>query len=328
MDQIWIPHQSAPANALLKLVADQLDVPAGLLTLHGPEGAPPRILTSLNMPGSLAEATAASVDYDLWAAAGMNGRHNDHGLARMTFVHRAPGLRSIALTICPTEHPPRGSDDPAFQKSTGWIEPILGLIWQAEHEHALREGLMRAVDRFDFGIVLLDADGLPWFANAWAQRLLDSGEGIRRAGHAIAATDFEDSIRLQTAIRHDSGSCENFHVLMLRRGRTPPLIAVVASLGCRQSSGSFSATALYLIDPERDSRSMASALCRALGLTAMESTLAVHLVGGATVDDAASRMHIQKQTARAYLKQVFAKTGAHRQAELVRIILSGLVHIG
>ena len=85
--------------------------------------------------------------------------------------------------------------------------------------------------------------------------------------------------------------------------------------------------ALFILDPDRDLGAMVSALCRAHGLTVTESTLAMHLVGGATVDDAANRMHIQTQTARAYLKQIFAKTGTHRQAELVRAILSGLVNI-
>lgn len=342
MDQISTTRQSdTHAEALLNLVTNQLDTSMGMLTLHGPEGDPPRVLTSLNMSDGLACAMAASIDRDLATHRDGNGMewrgamgwpsataHDDDGHARITFLHRVAARGAIGLTVCRADGAENGWTEGVSLELKNWVEPILGLIWRAECEHALREGLVRAIDRFDFGIILLDADVSPWFANTPAQRLLDAGDGIRRAGHAIAATDFDDSIRLQTAVRHDSGSADGFHVLLLHRMRARPLIAVVASLGCQHDLWSKPATALYLLDPERDMGTMVSALCRAHGLTATESTLAVHLVGGATIENAASRMHIQTQTARAYLKQVFAKTGTHRQAELVRAILGGIVHIG
>lgn len=342
MDQISTTHRNdAQAEALLTLVASQLDSSMAMLTLHGPDGDPPRILTSLNMPSNLASAVAASVDHDLSVLPEANGSdwrgstewpppvpRNDGGVARVTFLCRVAPLRTIALTACRAGAAKHSRDEQVSLDLKSWVEPFLALLWRAEHEHAQRDGLARAIDRFDFGIVLLDADGLPWFVNARAQRLLDAGDGIRRAGHAIAATDFEDAVRLQTAIRHDPGAGDSFHVLLLHRTRTRPLIAVVASLGGEQDLWRKAAIALYIIDPDRDLGVMVSALCRAHGLTVTESALAMHLVGGATVDAAASRMRIQTQTARAYLKQVFAKTGTHRQAELVRAILSSLVHIG
>jgi DNA-binding CsgD family transcriptional regulator len=342
VDQILTTHQScSQADALLNLVTNQLDTSMGMLTLHGPEGDPPRILTSLNMPNGLASAMAESIDRDLarpgdtngtdgWGAMGWpsTASRGDDGHARITYLHRPTPHDTIGLTACRADHARYGWSERVFLDLKDWVEPILGLIWRAEYEHSLREGLARAIDRFDFGIVLLDADVSPWFVNAAAQRLLDAGDGIRRAGHAIAATDFEDTIRLQTAIRHESVAGDGFHVLLLHRTRAQPLIAVVAALDSERDLWSTPATALYLLDPDRDTRTMVSALCRAHGLTATESVLAVHLVGGATVEDAASRMHIQTQTARAYLKQVFAKTGTHRQAELVRAILAGIVQIG
>lgn len=341
MDRISTARQSdAHAETLLDLVTSQLDTSMGMLTLHGPEGDPPRILTSLNMSHSLASAMAASIDRDLAVPGDTDGTEwrgamgwpvtasDDHdGHARVTFLYRVAPRGAIGLTIC-RAHGVDNWYEEVPQQLRGWVEPVLGLIWRAECEHALSDGLARAIDRFDFGVVLLDPDVSPWFANARAQRLLDAGDGIRRAGHAIAATDFDDAIRLQTAIRHDSASADSFHVLLLHRTRARPLIAVVASLGCQRDVWSKPATALYLLDPDRDMGAMVTALCRAYGLTATESTLAVHLVGGATIENAASRMHIQTQTARAYLKQVFAKTGTHRQADLVRAILSGIVHIG
>lgn len=342
MDQISATLQSdVHAEALLGLVIEQLDTSMGMLTLHGPEGDPPRILSSLNMSERLVSTIATSIDRDLADPRDANGTewrgtmgwpvtaaHDDDGHARMTFLYRVAPRGAIGLTVCRVNGVESSWDGEVSRAGRGWIEPVLGFIWRAECEHALRDGLVRAIDRFDFGIVLLDPDVSPWFVNTRAQRLLDAGDGIRRVGHAIAATDFDDAIRLQTAVRHDSVSPDSFHVLLLHRMRARPLIAVVASLGCQKDWWSKPATALYLLDPDRDTGAMVTGLCRAYGLTATESALAVHLMGGATIENAAGRMHIQTQTARAYLKQVFAKTGTHRQAELVRALLGGIVHIG
>jgi DNA-binding CsgD family transcriptional regulator len=45
-----------------------------------------------------------------------------------------------------------------------------------------------------------------------------------------------------------------------------------------------------------------------------------HLAAGLSVGDAATRMRVKVDTARAYLKQVFAKTGTHRQASLLQLV--------
>lgn len=339
MEGILTTHRAvAQAEVLVSLVASQMDASMGILTVHGRAGDPPRILTSLNMSESLASTMALSIDDDLAAPLELDNierrdakwpwtaLHNGAGIAYVSFLSRVTPLHAIAMTACCAGQAMRWNQN-AYKQLKSWVEPFLALLWLSEHEHTQREGLARAIDRCDFGLVLLDADGVPWFTNARAQRLLDRGDGIRRAGQAISASDFDDAVRLQTAIRHDSGGAETSRVLLLRRAHNRPLIAVVASLGPQPDASGKLVMALYIVDPDRDSRAMVSALCRAHGLTATEALLAVHLVEGVTVEDAASRMHIQTQTARAYLKHIFAKTGTHRQAELVCAILSCIFYV-
>ena len=69
------------------------------------------------------------------------------------------------------------------------------------------------------------------------------------------------------------------------------------------------------------------AILRALfDLSPAESRLVAELAGGATLAAAASLCNIQPSTARAYLEQIFRKTGCHRQVELVAL-LAGLTHV-
>jgi DNA-binding CsgD family transcriptional regulator len=60
------------------------------------------------------------------------------------------------------------------------------------------------------------------------------------------------------------------------------------------------------------------------GLTPAEARLTLHLVAGETLRSAAAQFNISYQTARTHLKNIFNKTGACRQAELVTVILTAL----
>ena len=83
-----------------------------------------------------------------------------------------------------------------------------------------------------------------------------------------------------------------------------------------------SAAVVFLTDPDHAPETPAQLLRRVYGLTRKEAQLALALAGGANLADAAERLRIAKGTARRHLAAIFARTGIHRQAELVRLILS------
>ncbi|MFS2053586.1 LuxR C-terminal-related transcriptional regulator [Variovorax sp. CT11-76] len=66
----------------------------------------------------------------------------------------------------------------------------------------------------------------------------------------------------------------------------------------------------------------AARLVEAYGLTAREAELAVLLGKGEDLAGAAVQMALSAGTARQYLKQIFAKLGVQRQAELVRLLVA------
>jgi len=60
------------------------------------------------------------------------------------------------------------------------------------------------------------------------------------------------------------------------------------------------------------------------GLSANEAALAHALSMGESLAQAGARLHLTEETARNYSKRIYAKTGARGQADLVRIVLTGL----
>jgi DNA-binding CsgD family transcriptional regulator len=82
--------------------------------------------------------------------------------------------------------------------------------------------------------------------------------------------------------------------------------------------------ALMLVsDPQQERHSRAVALQRRFGLTSAESSFALEIIKGDGRAAAAARSNITVGTARTHLGHIFEKTGVRRQAELVRLLLSG-----
>ena len=71
----------------------------------------------------------------------------------------------------------------------------------------------------------------------------------------------------------------------------------------------------------------AARLRRIYGLTRMEAEVASRVVRGMDLSEIAETLGITIHTVRGHLKQLFAKTNTHRQAELVRLILAGPARI-
>jgi DNA-binding CsgD family transcriptional regulator len=107
-----------------------------------------------------------------------------------------------------------------------------------------------------------------------------------------------------------------------------PLTMTVTPLVASRRKGSVMpgvtrpAALLLVHDPDRTVPLPAERLCRVFGLTPAEAKLAAALAGGSSLGQYADRARIKIGTARWYLKQVLAKTGVHRQSELVRNVIA------
>ena len=82
------------------------------------------------------------------------------------------------------------------------------------------------------------------------------------------------------------------------------------------------AAAVFVSDPEVPLDSNQQHLRELYALTVVEARLAAWLAQGKSVHEAAAAMGITVNTARAYLKRIYDKTGVRRQPELVRVLLS------
>ncbi|MBK8177284.1 MAG: helix-turn-helix transcriptional regulator [Rhodospirillales bacterium] len=83
------------------------------------------------------------------------------------------------------------------------------------------------------------------------------------------------------------------------------------------------AALLFIGDPERPATFDQTRIARLYGLSRAESRVAALLASGYRLEQVAESLGIAYETVRKHLKQIFSKTGTYRQAELVRMLVTG-----
>lgn len=210
--------------------------------------------------------------------------------------------------------------------------------------HRLRDAELKggsslaALDRLATGVVLVDGRGAVAHANRAAERIFDAGEGLvllREAGSSLgrlAPLDAAAQAALARAIDSMPDprllQAEDHSLTMLvphspsGRSRVLGLAPLPPAAGFETAAGPARAI-VFILDSDRSSDFLDAELLRRLyGVTQAEARLAARLFSGETLADAASHCGIAQATARTQLRGIFEKTGTHRQAELVRLLVA------
>ena len=195
-----------------------------------------------------------------------------------------------------------------------------------------RDAALRALDQLPWGVVFVDEHRNRLAANRHAQEILVAGAGLTTRGNTLRAELADETVRLEQLLnsaldRSGKKRSRAGGTLSITRpsGGHPlsvevvPLHIEITTLGERGPIA-----AIFVTDPDLPLDSHEQHLRELYALTAGEARLASWLLQGKPVDEAAAAMGITVNTARAYLKRIYNKTGVRRQPELVRLLLLGL----
>jgi DNA-binding CsgD family transcriptional regulator len=188
-----------------------------------------------------------------------------------------------------------------------------------------RRQALEALDQLEQGMLLVDAQGHVRHANQMAQRILAAADGLAATGGALACDRGDDGRALLRLVGVAASDMAPGGLLAVRRrsGRRPysvlvaPLrgetFAPLAPRGC---------AIVIVVDPDQAAPAPAAHLRALYGLTAAEARLALSLPEADGLRDLARRLGLGLATVRTHLQHVFEKTGTHRQAELVRLVMA------
>jgi DNA-binding CsgD family transcriptional regulator len=184
-----------------------------------------------------------------------------------------------------------------------------------------------AFDMLALGIVFAGRDGRILFANRVARCLFRRRRGLIDHHGQLRA---ETPKATQALHRHLRGaSSVDVHqagdgvVMMLPTANRRPLTAlIVESCSDGMSDRAEAPAILFVWDPATKPDMDEDYLAHVHHLTPAEARLLRSLLDGKRLADHARDADIGLFTAKGYLKQIFSKTGASRQADLVRLVLT------
>ena len=188
------------------------------------------------------------------------------------------------------------------------------------------DAALEAYELSGLGVAVVGYSGEVIRLNASAERLLGHGiavRGKRVVAESPVATKALDRA-LHMLIRADAGIALMAPVSLPRRGRMP-LLAYPVKLSRLAGNLFFNGQVLVVfVDPEAREYPPEATLQTLWGLTPAEAKLAAQLAGGEGIETIADKLRISTETARKQLGAVFAKTGTHRQGELIAMLLAVL----
>ena len=178
-------------------------------------------------------------------------------------------------------------------------------------------------------VAVIDAERRLAYANRAMESLLRARRGLCLRHHELVATadGAQPALLAYTAgaASTPASAAAGASPLTLPDGRGGHVTLRAVPLVGRMGASSPARPSLLLMVTQHASDEPVSpaALRGVHGCTASEARLAQLVAKGQGLRDAAREMGLTYETARAYLKSVFQKTGVHTQAQLVTLLLTG-----
>ena len=186
--------------------------------------------------------------------------------------------------------------------------------------------LLRMVAMMRMGAILVAVDGRIAYLNESGKEALDAQIGLALHGDRVVAVVPEVRRRFAQALAQ---ACRAPHIdsaLMVSpssgRGAGRPIRVLSMERMTRLSRGGGECLALLCVGAMRRRTPEAAMLSQLFGLTVTEGALMASIAGGERLHQCATRRGVSLATVRAQLRNVFVKTGAATQADLMLIAWS------
>lgn len=237
-------------------------------------------------------------------------------------------LRALASRLAEGWRGGHARNDEAALLTLDRLEPVLQAAMQINREFA-RMTVECLLEAFSVPAVLVDEFGLLRLANTRAASSLERGEFMCIDAYGRLCLPRTDNTALASReIRRLCGSDSTATAEFILRspdGRVSAILSIfpLVTPASQHVTWLFAPTRVKLIllrDLDATPVVGECQLRRLFNLTIAESRLAARLATGESFSASALALAIGKETARTHLRAVFAKTGTHRQSELVALL--------
>jgi DNA-binding CsgD family transcriptional regulator/PAS domain-containing protein len=184
------------------------------------------------------------------------------------------------------------------------------------------------------GIIALSEYGVIEMANSRAEEILARNNGIGRLHGKLAIDDRRPAEMLNqhlaglASMTSDGLPDIDSNIAVRKRGGGPDYQLILSSIKLREwnieSRASDRVAIAYLQDPADTTAPSINQLQSFYGMTKAQCRISRALYSGKSVSETADSLNVSINTVRTHLRQIYAKTGARTQAELLGLLTSGL----
>ena len=189
--------------------------------------------------------------------------------------------------------------------------------------------LAGALEVIRHGVLIVGPGCLVVTLNSAAEDILRAQDGVHIRSGRVGATNAHAERQLcgaiHAALTDDTSKIRTARCVTCGRpsGKRPYVIHVLPLRHAGTAMASNDARAfVVIIDPDRQPEPAAALLRRLYGLTTAEAEVALRIVRGGDLREISEALSISSATVRTHVQHVFDKTGTHRQADLVRSLLT------
>lgn len=252
-----------------------------------------------------------------------------NGLGDGLFVRLTAGPTVSSLAIANVTRPDR-FDTPEHVALVTQLIPhlqhavrIQGRLEDLDHRSA---DLAEASEAVSHGIVIVERRR-SMYTNGAAERILRSGDGLRIRNGDIEAESSHADTQLGCGIsRASTLDDRDIWGVSFRcprpSGRRPYVVHVLPIEPNPVAEQQNRRAMIIIIDPESRPEPPAGLLQRLFGLTKSEAQVALLVMRGEGLNPIAEELSVSLATVKTHLRHIFDKTGIHRQAELVRLLIT------
>ena len=207
------------------------------------------------------------------------------------------------------------------------LQRALRMWEQLGYASLLTGASVEVLARCPAAALVVTADARLLYANSKAIDMLEEGSAIRSRQGRISANRDTDAAQLLALIRAASdataGSNPQEGVMLAHRPSGAAVSLLVAPFSVSIPGHAWAGAIVFIRDPAKTVLERGT-LQTLFGLTPTESRIAAAMARGRSVEAIAANQHASLQTVRKQVKAIFAKTGTHRQAECVAMLLSSV----
>ncbi len=202
---------------------------------------------------------------------------------------------------------------------------------------SLEEALIRSnniLDLIEFGLILYDMKQAPVFVNAAARRMLAEEDGIRLRPNELEIRDRNANQQLNALISAiykpglDASQYSGGMVAVPRPSHFRPYSLMVVPMRSQKLNLTGTTAAVFMFDPNARKTTAIQMFVSSYDLTRSEAELAHSLALGNSLEEAATKRGVSRNTAKSQLHSIFGKTETSRQSELVSLLLRSVAGIG